>query len=121
MGQTGDGTEESKRFSRSRHTLPSASRQFAGRQVSSITMILWKMIEILRKFGIWWSQWERIFEFVAHPGLRGWNKIVDSASEEKVGFHNIRKANRMLPSGFPLILLPYRVPLNLSFSRDFCN
>jgi hypothetical protein len=115
--QTGERIEESKGFSRSRYTLPSASRQYAGKQMSLMTMILWKMTEILRKFVIWWSQWEKVFEFETYPGLRRWKKTFDSAFQKKVGFHNIKQANWKPPSGFPLILLPYWVLLNLSFPQ----
>jgi hypothetical protein len=114
--KTCDGIENRKGFYRSRYDLPSASRQYAGKQMSSITMIIWKMIEILRKFLILWSQWEKGFEFETRPRVKKWRKTFDSSFQKKVGFHNIKQANWKSPSGFPSFFLPYRVPLNLSFS-----
>jgi hypothetical protein len=43
MDKTCDGIEDRKGFYRSRYDLPSASRQYAGKQMSSITMIIWYM------------------------------------------------------------------------------
>ena len=120
MGKTCDGIEERKGFNRSRYALFYAGGQYAGKQMSSITMIVWKMIEILQKFLNMWSRWKKGFEFETCKRVKEWRRTFDSFFQKNVGFHNIKQANLKSPSKFPSFFLPYRVPLNLSSSLHHC-
>jgi hypothetical protein len=105
-------------------------------KMGSITMILWKMIEILQKFPRMWSRlgkWLEIFIESDHPSLRrsaleaGFRletKAIATFTQGNVGFPNIiMKSNWESTSGSPSFFssLPAvgktcRVPSNLSFS-----
>jgi len=74
-----------------------------------------KVIEILQKFPGFWSRLGRGFEIGLK--LENWGKNIDSSSQGDVGFHNIIKANWKSLLGFPTLFLPYRTPLNTTFSK----
>jgi len=88
--------------------------------MSSISMILLRMIEILQDFLAEWGQWEKGLDLGSHPIANRRNKIVVPLFLKKVGFRDIKQGNWMLTSGFPSSFLPYRFLLNLSLSPHLC-
>jgi hypothetical protein len=95
-----DEIEGRKGLYRSRYELSTACRE-AGRQMSSINMIILKMIEILQKLLNMWVQWKEGLESEPDPRVKKWGKAFDSSFQRKVGFHNIKQANWKSISGFP--------------------
>jgi hypothetical protein len=91
-------------------------RAGSGKQMSTIMMMLWKMIEILQMFLGIRSRWKKGLALEPSIRVRKWREMFDSFFEESVGFHNRIQANRKSSSGFRSFFLPYRVPLNLSAS-----
>ena len=112
--------------------LPCLPKAGEGREekMGSITMILWKLIEILlRSPGTWsrlakWlgvsieSDYLPLHRSVLEVGLIMEKKksTLGSSFQGKVGFRNIEKVNWQSTSGSPSFFLPCRVPLNPWFS-----
>jgi hypothetical protein len=88
--------------------------------MSSISMILLRMIEILQDFLAEWGQWNKGLELGSHPIANRRNKIIVPPFQRKVGFRDIKQGNWMSPSGFPSSFPPYRFLLNLSLSPHLC-
>jgi hypothetical protein len=63
-------------------------------------MIILRMIEILQKFFVIGSQWEKRVRFETDPSIKKWRQALDFSFRRKVGFHNIKQAHWKSPSGF---------------------
>jgi hypothetical protein len=100
--------------------LPCLPKVNAGgeEKMSSLTMILYRMIEILlkvprtwgrlgKKFGVYVkSYYLSLVRYVLATGLNRERKIIDSSCQGRVGFRNIMKINWQFTSGSPSFFLP---------------
>jgi hypothetical protein len=97
------------------------------KKMGSIFIIILKTIEVLLKshkkgnqfkigFRIsseWDYRWFHLPTFGGELRLEKWERTSGSSFRRKVGFFQIKKVKRILPSGPSFFLLPYRVPMNL--------
>ena len=104
----------------SRDALLSVVGQSAGKQLCTITMIIWKMIEILQKGLNILNRWGKGFAFESSVRVREWRRTSESFFRKIAGSHDIKQANWELSSGFVSFFLPCGVPLNLSSSLHHC-
>ena len=88
--------------------------------MSSISMILLGMIEILQDFLAEWGQRKNGPDLGIRPRANRRNKIVVPLFQRKVGFRDIKQGNWMFTSGFPSSFPPYRFLLNHSLSPHLC-
>jgi hypothetical protein len=88
--------------------------------MSSISMILLGMIEILQVFLADWGQWKKGLDRGSRPKANRRNVIVVPLFQRKVGFRDIKQGNWMFTSGFPSPFHPYRFLLNHSLSPHLC-
>jgi hypothetical protein len=126
------GIEGRKGFHPSWHdlfALPVAGRE---EKMSSIPVIVWKLIEILLKFPKRWSRLGKGLEIsieFGHPlldrlprevglSMGGKRSIEGAFFQGKVGFRNIMEVNSKTISGSPSFFLPCQIPLNLSSSQS---
>ena len=107
--------------------LPTAGRD-SREGMDLILMILWKIVEILRKFPCMWSRLGKwlgdgteshrllLHRFCLEKSLTSGKRKMDASFQEKAGFRNIMKVDWKSTLGSLLSILPCQVSMNLSFS-----
>ena len=107
--------------------LPAAGRD-SREGMDLILMILWRIVEILRKFPWMWGRlgkWlgdrtERhrlsLHRFCLEKSLTSGKRKMDASFQGKAGFRNIMKVDFKSTLGSLLSILPCQVSMNLSFS-----
>jgi hypothetical protein len=104
----------------SRDALLSVGGQSTGEHLRTITMLIWKMIEILEKGLNILNRLGKGFGFESSVRVREWRRASEAFSRKIAGSHDIKQANWELSSGFDSFFLPCGVPLNLSSSLRHC-